>query len=161
MTNEVYKGADVFFRLLNLGIFIALIAYYFRRTIIGTIRNHLFRKKSTLETISKQTVELKSEHAELKGQLKQQEMLYRELTNKIEQWRLGITKDQEQHKAHCTQQATALDERLDKQYKAYIRHKAMRHLIPLAFDATTKDLQEIFRDPQAARLYNEKAIGEL
>lgn len=152
---------DIFFRVVNFGLFLAFVVYYVRKNVIGSIRNHLIGKKTFVEDMIRQDADLKSEQARLEGQLEHQNMVYRELDGKVERWRLGVEADRQKSKDAYADRIKMLNDRLERQYASYASYKAAGEILPKAFDGAIHELRDIFHDKHVAQTYNQKALEVL
>ena len=149
---------DFFFTLLNFGVFLGFIIYYFRKSIVGFIKNKLILRESEYRTLHNQDAAANVEYRALQERAEYQKVLYESLERKIMTWQSAVCSGEREKERIRERYEREMYERTEKQ-RNYLRlRKTLARVLPVAFDSSANRLVAYFSDPVHCLRYNDQVI---
>lgn len=152
---------NMFFTLLNFGVFLGFVIYYFRKSIIGLIKNELLLKEAECRDLHNQSAAANIEYRSLQERSEYQKTLYASLDRKIMMWRTAVQAGERETERERNLYESNIRERLQKQRDYVHALEIVNHVVPVAFDESAKRLSVYFSDPAHCREYNRQVCERL
>ena len=152
---------DFIFTFLNFGFFLGIAVYYFRKKVVGLIKEELALKAASRRDLHNQETAASAEYRTLQEQLEYQKRLYTSLEKKLLVWQAAVNAKMEEEAQVRHQHEQKIHERLEKQHHYLEELATVARVVPAAFDSSMHNLKVYFADSKHCADYNRNILGFL
>ena len=152
---------DVFFRIFNFLVLVGLGSFLFYKYLFPTLKSALQIKKNAPLRLQQEVVRLKQEQELLAQQKKEQEVLCKQLYDKVDCWKKAWSEKKQASANNNLKIKAFIKQRRAKQEHNYELTLAYKKIKPVATLLLSQKLAEQFNTSESKKAYTAKIISFL
>jgi hypothetical protein len=152
---------NIFFKLLNFVALFGLLAFIFRRYLLGGIQQEILQEKQQEEGMATRIVTLEQKGKELAQDAIRQEHDTRFLLDRAQQWQATFVLEQEKRRHEQQVMYDAARAKKQQQLRAMASDKLMETVVPQAIEKARGKLVEQFLDEERGREYLQVLLASM
>ena len=152
---------SIIFRLANFGILVFICVYLFKRYILPTIKDQMYREQEEQHTIKDRHKEIRKQEKIVAAFAYDQEKLCRILQERVNRWRRVQEDHGEKREQEKERRMRFLQDRVMRQEQGFEQQQMLRSIVPRAINTVEHTLQETFKSPEQGHKYTQDIIKQL
>lgn len=149
------------FRLINLGVLVALLGYLFKKYALGTIRQRMIEKNAYVRGLQEQYRSLLYQQEQVVNARKEEELLCQRLQQQVVVWKLAIEKEQKIRREEQEERKRVLKEHAEYKEQHLALFYLKKQVIPRAIKQAEQQLEQHFKDKQVGSQYVQHIITRM
>lgn len=158
---DFQQAVAALFELINCAVLIGLIAFLFKKYLLGSIRAQMSAQVEFIGSLRESFHMLTRNYQLLDREIEHERQVQYELKEKVMRWRAQVEQLHEQVQHERDERKNMAASQAKDQIKQVKRHMIYQEVLPRALDDARAELEKKFSDPQAQKEYLAHAVTVL
>lgn len=152
---------ELVFKIVNFIAIIGLLAFIFKKYLLGTLRDQMHTKELVVEKLKKAFHTITRNYQLLDREIDHEQQQQRELKDKIVRWRADIDQQHEQLAQERNERSSKLKVQMLQQIKEIQKYVLYKQVLPQAVEQARSQLAKKFDDEQQQKEYLSELMRSL